>query len=529
MLDKIDKTAYAPLPEGGLDLRRMLGSVFSRWWLILLAGIVCAAGMFAFAKYTYTETYEAKATLAFTISTKQYTYNSDGKIIKTEEVIKPYSGIDVARYQYYLNSDEMVDTVYRRLNRVYTADQIRKSLMIRGTDIAGIFTVSVISQNRQLCQDAIRIILAEYPEYLKKFDTGLGIQKIIDQSTPFITNSDQAFQKALIGFLAGAFIVIAVLFLIEVLSNTVRSTDDIRENTNLRLLGSVPLEEETRTKGGKKKPLPEALLISDPKSVSFSFIESFKAIRTKVENIAAEKGHKSFVITSTFENEGKTTVAINLSCALAQKGKSVLLIDADLRKPSVLKMIGLKEDDKSGLIQIIKDKAAYADSIKFIKPLGIFVMPSGGISPASSQFLDTDKVKEILEKAKSEFDYLIIDTPPAHVVSDCLVVSRISDALIFTIKMDYAKVEDINETLEEIDVTDIDVIGSVFTMSALGSGSYIAPRRGGAYRYRYKRGYYYYRGYRGYGKYGYYRNYGYRHYGYENAGEQQAADTPKQQ
>jgi len=527
MLDKIDKAAYTPLAEGGIDLRRMLRSVFSRWWLIVLAGIVCAAGMFAFAKYTYVESYESRATLAFTITTKQYTYNSEGKIVKTEEVIKPYSGIDVARYQYYLNSDEMVQTVYARLNRKYTVSQIRSSLIIRGTEIAGIFTIYVQNQNKQLCQDAISVILDEYPNYLKKFDTGLGIQKIIDHSTPYIVTNDKAFQKALFGFLAGAFVVVAVLFVIEVLSNTVRSTDDIRENTNLRLLGSVPLEEETRTKGGKKKPLPDALLISDPKTVSFSFIESFKAIRTKVENISAEKGYKSFVITSTFENEGKTTVAINLACALAQKGKSVLLIDADLRKPSVLKMIGLKEDDKSGLIQIIKDKAAYADSIKFIKPLGIFVMPSGGVSPASSQFLDTDKVKEILEKAKAEFDYVIIDTPPAHVVSDCLVVSRISDALIFTIKMDYAKVEDINETLEEIDVTDIDVVGSIFTMSALSNGSYIAPRRGGAYRYRYKRGYYYYRGYRGYGKYGY-RNYGYKNYGYESAGEQPADNTKTQ-
>ena len=257
-------------------------------------------------------------------------------------------------------------------------------------------------------------------------------------------------------------------------------------------------------------------------------MESFKAIRTKIENIKAEKGYKAFVVTSTYEDEGKTTVAVNIACSLAQKGKSVLLIDSDLRKPAVLHAVGVKSDTRYGLIPIIKGTSTYVDSIKFIKSLGIFVLPTGGISLKSTEVLDTDKVKAVIEQARKEFDYIIIDSPPAHVVSDSLVIAPLADGIIYNIRRDYAKVSEINRTLDEIRGADIDIIGAVFTMSAGEENSRYYRRKGylryGGYYGRYGRygrkkknssggGYGYGYGYgSGYG----YGGYGYGGYGYGN-------------
>jgi len=486
--------------DSAIDIDRVGGALLRKLWLVLLVAVLLASLFYFYAKTTYVENYVSSATLAFTTTTYITEKDETGKDIGVIKQKTPYSDKDVDRYQFLLKSDIMVQKVYNALGDKYSKSEIENSLSVAGTSITGIFIVNVKNSDKTFCEDAINVVIETFPDYLKGFDTSLGIDVIKHPKPPVVFNQDGASKKAFYGFVIGASLVIIIIFISEVLSDTVKQIDDIREKTNTRFLGSIPTIEGKKRFLHKKEP-KRNLLLTDESQVNFSFIESFKAIRTKIENIASEKGYKLFVVTSTFENEGKTTVAINLACALAQKGKSVLLVDCDLRKPSIMRMVGIKEEEKSGLIQIIKDQSSYADAIKFIKPLGIFILPSGGISPKSTEVLDADKVRDVLNKARAEFDFVIIDTPPAHVVADCLVVAPLADAMIFTIKRDYAKISDINDTLEEISSTDIDIVGSVLTMSNQEGSSRYFSRRGSLYYYRHRRGYYkgYYQGYRPYG------------------------------
>lgn len=487
--------------ESAIDLGRIGMAIYNGLWAVLLAAVVFSSLFYFYAKTSYVENYVSGATLAFTSTTRIIEKDENGNEIGSTTQKKPYTEKDVERYQFLLKSDVMLQNIYDSLNGVYDKNKIEKSLSVSSTAITGIFTVSVTSTDKKFCEDAIEVVIGIFPDYLKSFDSGLGIDVIKNAKPPVVLNESHAAKKAFYGFIAGASLVILIIFITEVLSDTVKQTDDIRSKTNLKFLGAIPTVESDKKYKNKRKN-GHGLLLTDENKANFSFIESFKAIRTKVESIAAEKGYKLFVVTSTFENEGKTTVAINLACALAQKGKSVLLIDCDLRKPSVMRMVGIKDDGKSGLIHIIKGNANYVDSVKFIKPLGIFVLPSGGVSPKSTEVLDADKVKEVLNAAREEFDFIIIDTPPAHIVADCLVVAPLADAMIFTIKRDYAKIRDINDTLEEIASADIDVIGTVLTMSNQdGSGRYFSRRGGLYYYYRRRKGYYkgYYKKYTPYG------------------------------
>ena len=486
--------------ESAIDLGRIGMAILNGLWAVLLSGLAFSCLFYFYAKTVYVENYVSSTTLAFTTTKQIVEKDEAGNEIGLVTQKKPYTEKDVERYQFLLKSDLMLQKIYDSLDAEYDKNKIEKSLSVTSTNIAGIFTVSVTSTDAEFCEKAIKVVIDTFPEYLKRFDSGLGIDVIKNAKTPVVVNESGAAKKAFYGFVSGASLVMLIIFIIELLSDTVKQTDDIRNKTNLKFLGAIPTVEGEKKYKGKKKNAP-GLLLTDETKANFSFIESFKAVRTKVESIAAEKGYKLFVVTSTFENEGKTTVAMNLACALAQKGRSVLLIDCDLRKPSVMRMAGFKDDSKSGLIQIIKGSSTYVDSIKFIKPLGVFVLPSGGVSPKSTEVLDAGKVKEVLNTARDEFDFVIIDTPPAHIVADCLVVAPLADAMIFTIKRDYAKIRDINETLEEIASADIDVIGSVLTMSNQeGSGRYFS-RRGMYYYYRRRKGYYkgYYKRYTPYG------------------------------
>ena len=158
--------------------------------------------------------------------------------------------------------------------------------------------------------------------------------------------------------------------------------------------------------------------------------------------------------------------------------RSLKRVNLFFRKPAVLHAVGVKSDTRYGLIPIIKGTSTYVDSIKFIKSLGIFVLPTGGISLKSTEVLDTDKVKAVIEQARNEFDYIIIDSPPAHVVSDSLVIAPLADGIIYNIRRDYAKVSEINRTLDEIRSADIEIIGAVFTMSAGEENSRYYRRKG---------------------------------------------------
>lgn len=534
----VGKNIYYNESGPSLDMGRLAKNLLSKLWAILLVGAIFSGAAFAIAKATYVETYRASMKLGFMethyVIVKDYS-NSKDSTPQYKQETKFSSNAQIAYYQDLIKGDEMLNNIQQALandevGNEYTTSFIENSLSVEDTGIGGFFIISVTSTDKGYCERALKVVLEKFPEYVQSYDNTISIKVIKNPTAPVVCNSDDATTKAIYGFVLGAGIVAFIIFIITITTNTVLTLDNLRRDVNVTVLGSVPLLEKRSGLFNQKKKSPQgSLLITDTSKVSFAFVESFKAIRTKIENVKAEKGYKAFVITSTYEDEGKTTVAVNIACSLAQKGKSVLLIDSDLRKPAVLHAVGVKSDTRYGLIPIIKGTSTYVDSIKFIKSLGIFVLPTGGISLKSTEVLDTDKVKAVIEQARKEFDYIIIDSPPAHVVSDSLVIAPLADGIIYNIRRDYAKVNEINRTLEEIRSADIEIIGAVFTMSAGEENSRYYRRKGytryGGYYGRYGRrkkkssggGYGYGYGY-GYGGNGYGYGYGGNGYGYGYGG-----------
>lgn len=547
----VGKNIYEEEGGGGisLDMGKLAKNLLNKLWVILIVGGIFAGAGFTMAKSSYVKVYSSETTLSFMVTdyviVKDYSGRKDA-LTEYKQETDFYTSADAKTYQALLKSDEMISRIYNGLKEVapdsdYTESFIRDSLSVEGIpeDIAGFFVMTVTSTDEGYCERALDVVIDLFPDYIQEFDSRISIKVIKSPSTPSVTNGDDATNKAIYGFMIGAAIVAIIIVIITMLTHTVTTLENLRRDVNARVLGSVPLIEKPTGLFGKKSKIPQgSLLITDSSKVSFAFVESFKSIRTKLENIKAEKGHKAFVVTSTYEDEGKTTVAVNIACALAQKGKSVLLIDSDLRKPAVLHAVGVKSDTSYGLIPIIKGTSTYIDSIKFIKSLGIFVLPTGGISLKSTEVLDADKVKNVIQQARKEFDYIIIDSPPSHVVTDSLVIAPLADGIIYTIRRDYAKVAEINRTLEEIRTADIEVIGTIFTMSNGEENSHYYKKKGYYLRYggyygrrrRKKNGYGNYGGYGngggygsgGYGGYGYggygYGGYGYGGYGYGGYG-----------
>ena len=369
-----NKNIYYNEEGSGFDVSRFVKNLLNKIWAILLVGAIFAAGGLAIAKATYVEVYSAQMTLSFMqtkmVIVKDYSGRKDAPV-EYEEETAFYGANGVQIYQFLLKSDEMVGRIQSKLKEKnpdsdYSKGAIESSLNIATVEegINGFFKISVTSTDKAYCERALRVVLEEFPEYVSEFDDSISIKVIKNPSAPVVTNSDQATTNALYGFMIGAAIVALIIFVITLSTSTVTSLEYLRREVNVKVLGSVPLLEKQVGLFGRKSKTPQgSLLITDSSKVSFAFVESFKSIRTKLENVKSEKGYKAFVVTSTYEDEGKTTVAVNIACALAQKGKSVLLIDSDLRKPAVLHAVGVKSDTTYGLIPIIKGTSTYVDSI----------------------------------------------------------------------------------------------------------------------------------------------------------------------
>lgn len=159
--------------------------------------------------------------------------------------------------------------------------------------------------------------------------------------------------------------------------------------------------------------------------------EAYRTIRTGIEFSNLDKDLKVICMTSSKQNEGKTTVLSNLGVSFAKIDKKVLLIDADLRNPSISKMFDTS--NSQGLMDILLGKRNIQDCIKKTKQENLYILTGGVIPPNPSEVLASQKMSEFIKSIRSEYDYIFIDAPPVGIVSDAAIISSYSDGVIFVV------------------------------------------------------------------------------------------------
>ena len=159
--------------------------------------------------------------------------------------------------------------------------------------------------------------------------------------------------------------------------------------------------------------------------------EAYRTIRTGIEFSNLDKDLKIICITSSKKDEGKTTVLSNLGVSFAKIDKKVLLIDADLRNPSISKMFDTS--NTQGLMDILLGKKNIQDCVKKTKQENLYILTGGTIPPNPAEVLSSKKMSEFIESIKEEYDYIFIDRPPVGVVSDASIISAYSDGVIFVV------------------------------------------------------------------------------------------------
>lgn len=331
----------------------------------------------------------------------------------------------------------------------------------------------------------------------KRAETGIAKasnmpdSKIIDEAN--ILNSalikPTARKNNIKALLIGLLVPAIIIFLLYFLNNKIIDNSDVINKTNVPVIGYV-------SHNNSKIEIP---VIDSPKS---TLSESFRSIRTNLRYFSIESGRSVIAVTSTISSEGKTFISINLAVITAMLGKKVLLVGLDLRRPRIHEVLGI--DNNEGLSTYLSGNCEYEDVIKETLIKNLYYASSGPVPPNPAELIEDEKMDVFIRKAKMEFDYLVIDTPPVAVVSDTLLIARFTDINLFVIRQRYSS----KNTLE--------LIQELFKEQKLKSMAIIINdiSLNGYYGYGIKYGYYKGYGY-SYGK-NYYGQYSFSKYGYSD-------------
>ena len=330
-----------------------------------------------------------------------------------------------------------------------------------------------VETNRQLYDGLL--------QKLKEADVSAALKnnnfRVVDDArpptVPIEPNIPRNLMFALVLGLASG---VGLAFLLEGLDNTVRTTDQAQMISGLASLGMIPLG----SKAAREGPNPRRLVIATSKEAvelvtqvrpQSQMAESYRALRTSLllSNLGAPP--KIIMVTSALPQEGKTTTSINTAVVLAQKGVRVLLIDADLRRPSIHKTLGM--GPHSGLSNVLTGSTTVDEAITRTPILpNLFVLAAGTPPPNPAELLASSNMRDTLAKLCQQYDHIVIDTPPSLSVTDAVVLSPRADAVVLVIRSGQTTKQALRRSRDVLVGVNAKVVGVLLNAVDLSSPDY---------------------------------------------------------
>jgi len=330
-----------------------------------------------------------------------------------------------------------------------------------------------VDTNRQLYEGLL--------QKLKEAGVSAGLKsnnfRIIDSARPPTGPIEPNIPRnllfaAVLGLASG----IGLAFLLEGLDNTVRTTEQAQMISGIPSLGMIPLGSKSAREGANPKRLviatsKEAVELVTQVRPQSQMAESYRALRTSLLLSNLGSPPKVIMITSALPQEGKTTTSINSAVVLAQKGVRVLLIDADLRRPSIHKTLGM--GPRSGLSNVLTGSTTMDQAItrSAILP-NLFVLAAGTPPPNPAELLASSNMRDVLNELREQYDHIVIDTPPSLSVTDAVVLSPRADAVVLVIRSGQTTKQALRRARDILTQVNAKVVGVLLNAVDLSSPDY---------------------------------------------------------
>ena len=279
--------------------------------------------------------------------------------------------------------------------------------------------------------------------------------------SPFQPNLQSNLLKA--GFL-GLLIGLLLAFLIEHFDNAIRDDDEIKNKFPMPFLGSIPLSELE-----KNQPELEKISYVNPRSI---ISEAFRVVRTSIMYSFPDSPPKSLLVTSSQPLEGKTTSASNLALSMTQSGNSVVLVDADLRKPRVHKIYLNGTRNGHGLSNYLIGQSDLEKIIHETKYKNLSIIPAGSIPPNPAELLGSKKMLSLINDLIEKYDYVILDGAPVSGFADSRLLSRLVDGVLLVTSIGITQRSTLRNVIEDITSVGGRIVGTIVNRISSKRGKY---------------------------------------------------------
>ena len=496
MNERIDEREYE------IDLLELLKMLLEHIWVIIAVTVFTGIFALCIAEFYMPVKYESYTTM--------YVKNANDATAAQEDAAKvAYADLNASKslastYVVALKSNWVIDETISQLTQKYERsgkleerakylehEKIDKMYSLSTVDDTEVLKITAKTTDPEVAADVCNTIAGIAPEFLIRV-VGAGSVEVIDKAEINPEPVEPNVKKvtvlgAMLGFLAAA----GVLVILYLADNSVKSTDQLNKKLEKAIIGEVynfsqeKGEKRRKQKKGEHRDTSPDNLIND--NTVFTLAESYKTMRTNAVFALSPFDKKVFAVTSANAAEGKSTTTANLAIAFAQTENKVLLIDADMRKPTQHKLF--EKNNKAGLSTAISKMNKLDDCICRDARKGLDLMPAGPIPPNPSELLASQNFEKIIDELSGRYDYIIIDSPPVNVVSDVLVMHNSIVGTMFVTRYASTTYDAIEAALKKIELADIKMLGFILNdIVKAHAGKYYSYKKYG-YKYGYGYGY----------------------------------------
>lgn len=483
-----------------IDVGNALRKLWKWKFLIVFGAVFGAALCFAYLWFCITPLYEASVTL--------YVNNSSSKegsaSITQSDLYASTQLVDT--YAAIILSDAILEDVIRDVSLDMTIDELAELLEIKSVNDTEVFKVTVLYSEPETAARIVDSIAGIAPARITSIVKGSSVTVINYARVPEKIAYPNYVKNTLAGFAAGGILLVGCLILMDVMNTCVRASSDF-SRWQYPLLVSIPdfmdkkqsgyygmdtdnkrsikRNKENRRKeeirNDKKRSSGNICILNE--NTPFAVQEAYKTLRTNVIYSSPDQEKKIIILTSSQQGEAKTTTAINLAIAFAQNQSRVLLMDCDLRLPTIEKRLGIKR--VPGLTDLMLGIETDENVLSELKN-GLHVLPSGTIPPNPTEMLGSKKMEQILNQLTQNYDYIIMDTPPLETMPDAAILTKYATDIILVVRQNTTERAEIDGVIKKLELAKARILGFVFTcVTENERPSY--GKNGYGYRYGYGR------------------------------------------
>lgn len=410
--------------------------------ILILAAIIGLLGAFSATTFLYRPHYSSSVTFVAEMKNSTSVYAGLSNATRLAAIFQDVMNSDILAQKAaeYMGEEEFPGTIETKI-----------------IDSTNLFVVTVSAEDPKVSFDGIQAIVEVYPQVSDNLFENAVMRVIsVPKAPDEPANPQNLLRNMALGMIGMLVVCGGVIVLLSVFRDTIKSERNIRRKLDTGLFGSV-IHEKKKVKNRKTS------LLLNQTTISMPFRQSFQRIRLKLEYVARKKGYKVFMVTSAGENEGKSTVAANIALSLAQKGKSVLLMDADLRKPAVVKVFDKqKEFNGKEFGEYLLGKLPLEEVLTYDSHLKMYLLMGTMAYQESPEMLSSKAMMDVLSMARKELDYVIIDTAPMLLTADAETLAAYVDASLLVIREDVIRTKDLNDLINILHRSNSELLGCIY-------------------------------------------------------------------